>query len=37
VHAYTEGIERAGIADIRLVAPWFATKVGTDTYVDELW
>ena len=37
VHAYTDGIEQAGIADIRLVAPWFATKIGTDTYVDELW
>lgn len=37
VRSYAEGIEKAGIADIRLVAPWFATKIGTDTYVDELW
>jgi hypothetical protein len=37
VRAYTDGIEQAGIADIRLVAPWFATKIGTDAHVDELW
>jgi hypothetical protein len=37
VHRYTEGIEREGLADIKLVAPWFATKIGTDAYVDELW
>ena len=37
VRAYTDGIEQAGIAEVQLVAPWFATKVGTDTYVDELW
>jgi hypothetical protein len=37
VPRYTDGIEHAGIADIRLVAPWFATRIGTDTYVDELW
>jgi hypothetical protein len=37
VRRYTEGIERAGLADILLVAPWFATKIGTDAYVDELW
>jgi hypothetical protein len=37
VHRYTDGIEQAGLADILLVAPWFATKIGTDAYVDELW
>ena len=37
VRRYTDAIEAEGLADIRLVAPWFATVVGTDTYVDELW
>jgi hypothetical protein len=37
VHAYTDAIEAAGLADIRLVAPFFATVIGTDTYVDQLW
>ena len=37
VHAYTEQIEQDGLADIRLVAPFFATQVGTDKYTDELW
>jgi hypothetical protein len=36
-HAYTDGIEKAGLASIGLVAPFFATVVGTDTYVDQLW
>jgi hypothetical protein len=35
--AYTDGIERAGLATTRLVAPFFRTIVGTDTYVDRLW
>jgi hypothetical protein len=35
--AYTDGIESAGLASTRLVAPFFRTVVGTDTYVDELW
>ena len=34
---YTDGIEKAGLADVLLVAPFFRTVVGTDTYVDELW
>jgi hypothetical protein len=34
---YTDGIEAAGLADTRLVAPFFTTIVGTDTYVDQLW
>jgi len=37
VHRYTDAIEAAGLADVQLVAPWFATVVGTDTYVDQLW
>jgi hypothetical protein len=37
LRAYTEAIEAAGLADIRLVAPFFATVIGTDTYVDQLW
>jgi hypothetical protein len=37
VHRYTDAVEQAGLADVLLVAPWFATKIGTDTYVDELW
>jgi hypothetical protein len=36
VREYTDGIEAAGLADIRLVAPFFRTVVGTDTYLDEL-
>jgi hypothetical protein len=36
-HTYTEGIEAAGLASTRLVAPFFRTVVGTDTYVDQLW
>jgi hypothetical protein len=37
LHAYTAAVEAAGLADIRLVAPFFATVIGTDTYVDQLW
>jgi hypothetical protein len=36
-HAYTDGVERSGLATTRLVAPFFRTVVGTDTYADELW
>jgi hypothetical protein len=36
-HAYTDGVEKAGLADLCLVAPFFRTVVGTDTYVDQLW
>ena len=37
VRAYTQSIESEGLATTRLVAPFFRTVVGTDTYVDELW
>ncbi len=36
-HAYTSGVEAAGLAATRLVAPFLRTIVGTDTYVDQLW
>ena len=34
---YTDAVEKAGLADVLLVAPFFRTVVGTDTYVDQLW
>jgi hypothetical protein len=37
IRGYTEAVEAAGLADTRLVAPFFRTVVGTDTYADELW
>ena len=37
LHAYTDAVAEAGLADVHLVAPFFRTVVGTDTYVDELW
>jgi len=37
VRAYTEHLEAEGLADTRLVAPFFRTKVGTDAYADDLW
>jgi hypothetical protein len=37
VRAYTDAVEAGGLATVRLVAPFFRTVVGTDTYVDELW
>jgi hypothetical protein len=36
-HTYTDAIEKAGLASTRLVAPFFRTVIGTDTYVDQLW
>ena len=30
-------VRPAGLATPRLVAPFFRTIVGTDTYVDQLW
>ncbi len=36
VRTYTEAVEAAGLATLRLAAPFFATVIGTDTYVDEL-
>jgi hypothetical protein len=37
VRAYTEAVEAAGLADVRLGAPFLKTVVGTDRYVDQLW
>jgi hypothetical protein len=37
VRTYTDAIESAGLATVRLVAPFFRTVVGTDKYVDQLW
>jgi hypothetical protein len=37
VKTYTDMVEGEGMADVQLVAPFFATQVGTDTYTDELW
>ncbi len=37
VRAYTDRVEGEGLATTHLVAPFFRTVVGTDTYVDELW
>ncbi len=37
LRAYTDAVAEAGLADVHLVAPFFRTVVGTDTYVDELW
>ncbi|HEV8296395.1 MAG TPA: hypothetical protein VGQ20_03830 [Acidimicrobiales bacterium] len=36
-HTYTNGVEQAGLGTTRLVAPFFRTVIGTDTYVDQLW
>ena len=36
-HAYTEQIEAAGLASTCLVAPFFRTVIGTDTYTVQLW
>ncbi len=37
IRRYTDAIEEAGLATVRLVAPFFRTVVGTDRYVDQLW
>jgi hypothetical protein len=37
LHRYTDAVEEAGLGDVRLVAPFFRTVIGTDRYVDELW
>ena len=37
LHTYTDGIEKAGIADVLLAAPFLRTSAGTDKYVDEIW
>jgi hypothetical protein len=36
LRAYTDAVDKEGIADTRLVAPFVATVVGTDRYVDQL-
>jgi hypothetical protein len=35
LHAYTDAA--APLASVKLVAPFFATVIGTDTYTDQLW
>jgi hypothetical protein len=37
VRTYTKGVEGAGLASTRLVAPFFHTVIGTDKYTDQLW
>jgi hypothetical protein len=37
IRRYTDRVEAEGLADLRLVAPFYRTVVGTDTYVDQLW
>jgi hypothetical protein len=37
LRVYTDRLATGGVATTRLVAPFFRTVVGTDTYVDELW
>jgi len=36
LHDYTNAIEARGLADTRLVAPFFRTTPGKDTYLDQL-
>jgi hypothetical protein len=36
-HAYTDAVDASGLADVRFVAPFFRTVVGTHTYTDQLW
>jgi hypothetical protein len=37
LRTYTDAVDAAGLADVLLVAPFFRTVVGTDTYADQLW
>lgn len=37
IRRYADAIEDAGLATVRMVAPFFRTVVGTDRYVDQLW
>jgi hypothetical protein len=37
LHRYTEAVAADGLATTALVAPFFRTVVGTDTYLDQLW
>jgi hypothetical protein len=36
-HAYADAIDAGGKGKVSFAAPFFATKPGTDTYVDQLW
>ena len=36
VQDYTDAVESAGVAELLLAAPFLATVIGTDTYVDQL-
>jgi hypothetical protein len=35
--AYTDAVTADGLGTVRLVAPFFRTVIGTDTYTDQLW
>ncbi|MBO0728769.1 MAG: hypothetical protein J2P57_05890 [Acidimicrobiaceae bacterium] len=35
--SYTDAIEKAGLADTQLVAPFYRTTPGKDTFLDQLW
>lgn len=37
LHTYTDAIEAHGLADTRLVAPFYRTSPGKDTHLDNLW
>jgi hypothetical protein len=37
LRAYTDRLDREGLADTLLVAPFLRTVVGTDTFADQLW
>ena len=37
MRSYTDQVEAAGLATTHLVAPFFRTVLGTDTYTDQLW
>ncbi len=37
LRTYTDAIEKTGLADTQLVAPFFRTTPGKDTYLDQLW
>jgi hypothetical protein len=37
LRAYTDAVEKDGLADTQLVAPFFRTTPGKDLYLDQLW
>jgi hypothetical protein len=37
VRAYADAVEAEGLGRLQLVAPFFSTVVGTDTYIEQLW